>query len=456
MKLWDGRLAAAGTDGLMESFNNSLAFDRALIEEDIAGSSAWARALSRAGVLKPAEAERIVAGLSQMRDEYGRGALEFLPSDEDIHTAVERILIERIGDTGAKLHTGRSRNDQVVTDLRLFTIKRLAALGGRVRSLQAALVKRAEADAGVIIPGYTHLQQAQVVLLPHYWLSFVFALEREKQRIAHASSAADLMPLGSGALAGSGFAVDRQQLAKDLGFSAVSDNSMDGVAARDFVLEALSAIASLGLLLSRYAEDLIIWSSREFGYVELSDAWSTGSSMMPQKKNPDSLELIRGKGGRFVGNYMRFAATLKGVGLTYYKDLQEDKESLFDSLAQADQVLAVFAEVVKTLSVNAAAVSARRDSMLWATDVADYLVSKGLPFRQAHKVVGSLVRHCLERGLTLDKVPQSVLKEFSPAFASDVAAVFSWDAAIEHRGIAGGTGSASVQAQLQKARALVG
>ena len=266
--------------------------------------------------------------------------------------AVERILIERIGDTAARLHTGRSRNDQVATDCRLYVLKVLKKISDAVVNLQNVLISRAENDYEIIIPGFTHLQQAQPILLSHYWLSFFFLLQREKSRLQHAIETADMMPLGAGAMAGSGFNVDRFRLASSLGFSTPSHNSIDAVSSRDFILEALSVAASIGIHLSRYAEDLIIWCSHEFGFIELDDAWSTGSSIMPQKKNPDSLELIRGKSGRFIGNYMRFATTLKGIGLTYYKDLQEDKEPLFDSFSQLDLVLQVFTQVIATLKTN--------------------------------------------------------------------------------------------------------
>jgi argininosuccinate lyase len=455
MKLWDGRFSKA-TDSLMDAFNASLACDHVMIEEDIDGSIAWAGALKRAGVLTDEECSTIVDGLGCIRDEYREGTLAFLPTDEDIHMAVERILTEKVGAVGAKLHTGRSRNDQVVTDFRLFVKKRLDELTVAVTGLQRTLLACAERDAEVIAPGYTHLQQAQPVALAHYWLSLLFGLEREKGRLVSARRHTDIMPLGSGALAGSGFAVDRTWLARVLGFAAVSDNSMDAVAGRDFVLESLACCSSLGILLSRHAEDLIVWSSKEFGFVELDDAWATGSSMMPQKKNPDSLELVRGKAGRLIGNYTRFAATLKGVGLTYYKDLQEDKETLFDSLATVSMAVRVFAGVVGSLAVRRERMAETLDPMLLATDVADYLVEKGIAFREAHHVVGGLVRHALDKGVALSEVPLEKLKSFSAAFDEDVRGVFEWRRALSHRDVAGGTGPASVTAQLATARKLAG
>jgi argininosuccinate lyase len=370
--------------------------------------------------------------------------------------AIERLLVEKIGEAGGKLHTGRSRNDQVVTDARLFVKRYCVTIGRLITGVQKALLKRAEADVRVIMPGYTHLQQAQPILLSHYWLSFLFCLEREKKRFVNASENADYLPLGSGALAGAGFAVDREKLARTLGFSRVSPNSIDAVAARDFIVETLSCCASLAIACSRYAEDLIIWSSKEFGFIELDDAWSTGSSMMPQKKNPDSLELIRAKAGRCIGNYTGFASTLKGVGLAYCKDLQEDKAPLFDSLYQMELSCTVFARVIDTLTVKAEAMARDLDPFLLATDLADYLVEKSMPFRQAHKVVGKIVAFCIEKKRNLQTLTMEELKRFSGLFGPDVKAVFKWENAIAHRNVLGGTGLESVKNQMAQAKKLVG
>jgi argininosuccinate lyase len=454
MKLWDGRFKKPAA-GLMDAFNNSLPFDKVLIEEDVAGSVAWAKALRKAGVLSTRECAKIEAGLRVIAAEAKAGTVKFLPSDEDIHMAVERLLTSRIGAAGAKLHTGRSRNDQVATDVRLFVKKTLTGTMASVTALQKTLVARAKKDIAVIVPAYTHLQQAQPVLLAHYWLSFFFALEREKSRLAHAVAIADTCPLGAGAVAGSGFAVDRARIARDLGFGGVAPNSIDAVASRDFLLEALSAIASVGIHCSRYAEDLIIWSSREFGFVELDDAWSSGSSMMPQKKNPDSLELIRGKSARFIGNYTRCATMLKGVGLAYYKDLQEDKEPYFDSVRHINLVLEVFAGVIATLAVNAKRIESGMDPFLCATDLADYLVRKGCPFRDAHRVVGKIVAFCIEREIPPSALPPEKLKKYSPLFGPDVRRVFSPDHALAQRELEGGTGRKSVGRQIAAAEKII-
>jgi argininosuccinate lyase len=454
MKMWDGRFSKA-SDSLMERFHNSLPFDQAMIDEDIAGSIAWAGALEKIGIYNMQECETVCAALTSIGKDYRDGKIAFSAHDEDIHMAVERVLTERIGEPGGRLHTGRSRNDQVATDFRLYVKKRLKGLEDDVITLQRVLVKRAETDNNVIMPGFTHLQQAQPILASHYWLSFFYLLEREKARLRNTCVTTDILPLGSGAMAGSGFAIDRQYLADELGFGQVSDNSIDGVASRDFVLEALATCASLGISISRYAEDMIIFSSREFGFIELDDAWSTGSSMMPQKKNPDSLELLRGKCGRFVGNYSRFATTLKGVGLTYYKDLQEDKEPLFDSLEQMSLVLQVAAQVIDTLSVKKERITADLHPFLLATDLADYLARKGMPFREAHRVIGRIVGDCVKENIELTSFSVEKLKRYSSLFSDDAIALFSWENAIEARSVAGGTGRKSVDLQLEKARQLL-
>jgi argininosuccinate lyase len=454
MKMWAGRFKKP-MDRLMEVFSQSLPFDKTLIEEDVEGSLAWARGLKRAGILSARECAKIQAGLRSIAADVKKGRISFLSTDEDVHMAVERLLTKRTGGAGAKLHTGRSRNDQVATDVRLFVKKALVEINAAIAVLQKVLVERAKKDLPVIIPAYTHLQQAQPILLSHYWLSFFFALEREKSRIAHAFLTSDCCPLGAGAVAGSGFPVDRKFLAQSLGFAAPAPNSVDAVAARDFALETLAAIASTGITLSRYAEDLIIWSSKEFGFIELDDAWSSGSSMMPQKKNPDSLELIRGKSGRFLGNYTRLAVTLKGVGLAYYKDLQEDKEPLFDSVANIEIVIAVFSRVLRTLTVNAAKIEKQLDPFLLATDLADYLVQKGVPFRQAHTITGKIVAYCVEKKESLSDMPLSTFQSFHKLFGKDVRRVFSWEHALAKREVEGGTGRKSVLRQIANAEKII-
>jgi argininosuccinate lyase len=455
MTMWDGRFSKK-TARLMHEFNASLPVDIVLIEEDIAGSIAWARALAKARVLSKREALKIVAGLKRILKRARDGRLRFKEQDEDVHMAVERMLTDDIGAAGAKLHTGRSRNDQVATDVRMYVKNMLAVLHETLYDMQRVLIKRAEKDIEIIAAGYTHLQQAQPISLAHYWLSLFFALEREKERVAKAADTADALPLGAGAIAGSGFKVNRKALARELGFSRVCDNSIDAVSSRDFVLEALAAVSSAGILLSRYSEDLIIWSSKEFGFIELDDAWSTGSSMMPQKKNPDSLELIRGKCARFIGNYTRCATMLKGVGLAYYKDLQEDKEPLFDSLQQIVTVAEVFGRIIKTLSVKKQRIAQNLDSFLFATDVADYLVKKKVPFRKAHKITGAIVADCIRNGRSLGDYTSKELKSFSVEFGSDAGRIFNWKRSLAARNIDGGTGMKSIDAQMRKAKHMIG
>ncbi|MCL1946123.1 MAG: argininosuccinate lyase [Chitinivibrionia bacterium] len=452
-KMWDGRFGKP-TDKLMEEFNNSLFVDKIFIEEDIFGSIAWAKALFGAGVLTKNECENIKKGLEKILEKHKNGKLEseFLPSDEDVHMAVERLLGVEIGDLAKKLHTGRSRNDQVATDFRLFAKNKRALLLKDLRKFLESVYNRALKDKNVIIAGYTHYQQAQPILLSHYWLSLFFLMKREYEKLENIDKISDVSPLGSGAIAGCGFAIDRFELAKNLGFSSPSENSIDGVASRDFVLDTLHNLASIGISLSRYAEDLIVWSTKEFGYVELDDAWSTGSSMMPQKKNPDSLELIRGKTGRLIGNYTRFAATLKGIGLSYFKDLQEDKEPLIDSFKTVEITLRVFSNVLDTLTINEKIIERTLDPFLLATDIADYLVKKGMPFREAHGVVGKIVAFCVEKNKKFNLLELKELKEFSPIFENDVLSFFDFKNALKHRDVYGAAGPISVEKQLSLAK----
>lgn len=454
MKMWDGRFSKP-TDSLMETFNNSLSIDIVLIEDDIAVNKAWANALRKQGTLTEPEYKSILNGLEQILIDFNDGDIKFTSSDEDIHMAIERLLVEKIGEAGSKIHSGRSRNDQVATDFRLYIKRSLKDIISLITLLQQTLLTRIKIDKKIVIAGYTHLQQAQPISLSHYWLSFLFLLEREKTRCHNAIKTTDIMSLGSGAIAGSGFNINRQALAKELGFQTVSQNSMDGVASRDFVLETLSAISSIGIHCSRYAEDLIIWSSREFDFIELDDAWSTGSSMMPQKKNPDSLELIRGKSGRFIGNLTRFSATLKGVGLTYYKDLQEDKEPVIDSVNHISLVLRVFTQVIKTLAIKEEKIVDKLDPFLYATDMADYLVNKGIPFRESHHIIGKIVGYCVKNKIGINQLSIETLNEFSTIFQKDILKIFTWENALSHRDIQGGTGSNSIEKQIETAKKLL-
>lgn len=453
-KVWSGRFKKA-TDSLMERFNQSIAFDIRLWRADVQVNLAWAKALAKIGVFSPDELRRILEGLRKIHDEFEKNEFVVLPSDEDIHSAVERRLTEITGSAGARIHTGRSRNDQVATDVRLFCLEALGELFAALHSLQRTVVQNAEQHIDCIMPGYTHLQQAQPLLFSHYLLSLFFCLQRDKERLADCKSRVESLPLGSGALAGSAFAIDREFLARELGFSQVSENSVDAVSDRDFILELINALAIFQIHLSRYCEDFIIWSSAEFGFIELDDAWSTGSSMMPQKKNPDSLELIRGKTARVIGNQTQLHCLMKGLPLTYAKDLQEDKESLFDSIDTAFDCIAVFDGALSSMKINSDMMRQKLDEQLFATDIADYLVKKGLPFRESHRVVANLVRRSIETGQRFSEMPLAEYRQASALFENDVFSIFNWQNSINLRNVDGGTGIASVKKHLIRARQLL-
>ena len=451
-KAWGGRFSA-DTDALMERFNASIGFDRKLLEVDIVGSEVYARALERAGVLSAEEVGQILTGLEQVREELGGQGYVLGPELEDIHMAVEKRLIEIVGPVGGKLHTGRSRNDQVNLDERLYLRQAVNVLRQRIGTLQEVLLQSARKHIEVVLPGYTHLQQAQPILFAHYALSLFWMLERDGQRLGDAWKRADFMPLGSGALAGSTFVLDREFMARELGFSGVTPNSLDAVSDRDFLIETLGALAILMMHLSRYCEDLIIWSSAEYGFVELDDAFSTGSSMMPQKKNPDSLELVRGKTGRVYGSLIGLLTTMKGIPLTYAKDMQEDKEPFFDALETVDVCLQVFSGAWASMALRTERMAAAIDDYALATDLADYLVRKGMPFREAHHVIGSLVREAVAGGKGMVGLNLETLKRHSELFAEDVLAWLDVQHSLALRNIAGGTGPAAVAEQIEQAQA---
>ena len=448
---WGGRFGEA-PDALMERFNASIGFDRKLLEVDIAGSAAYARGLEHAGIISTEERTQIEVGLEKVRQEFAQPDCDLPAALEDIHMAVEKRLTELVGAVGGKLHTGRSRNDQVNLDERLYLRAALAAIRGRIHRLQEVLLASAERHRDAVLPGYTHVQQAQPVLFAHYALALFWMLDRDRGRLADCGRRADCMPLGSGALAGSTFPIDRQFLARELGFSAVTPNSIDAVSDRDFLLETLSALAIAMMHLSRFCEDLIVWSSAEFGFVELSDHFSTGSSMMPQKKNPDSLELVRGKTGRVYGDLVALLTTMKAVPLTYSKDMQEDKEPLFDALETVDSCLEVFTGAWEGMAVRAERMEASIDSMALATDLADYLVRRGLPFREAHRVIGNLVRAALDSGRALTDFALEDLQGFSGDFGEDALALLDVRNSLALRNIEGGTGPEAVAEQMAKAR----
>ena len=453
-QLWGGRFSGA-TDALMRQFNDSIRFDIRLWAADISGSMAYAQALARAGVISETEADVLQDGLDEIRAEFSQNRFELKAGDEDIHTAIERRLGELVGEVAGKLHTGRSRNDQVATDTRLWLKEQIAGLRAHLVELQTAILHQAGANLDVIMPGYTHLQQAQPVRFSHWLLSYGWMLQRDKERLDDLTRRVDVLPLGSGALAGNPLGIDRQFLADELGFATVSPNSMDAVADRDYIVEFLSWAAIVQIHLSRLAEDLIIYSSREFGFIERADAYSTGSSLMPQKKNPDSLELIRGKSGRVVGALTGLLTTLKGQPLTYNKDSQEDKEPLFDTVDTLTMTLPIAAGVIETLTLNPAAMYEAMDSTMLATELADYLVSKGMPFRQAHHLVGQIVQQAIALEQPLSSFPLAAYRQFSELFERDVHEWLTFKRAADRRESVGGTGGQAVRAQLEALRQLV-
>jgi argininosuccinate lyase len=451
-KLWGGRFSKK-TDDLVQQLNASLPFDVRLYNEDIDGSLAWVEALAGAGLLARDETLALAGGLEQVRTEFAQGTIESQPGDEDVHTLVERRLTELVGPVGGKLHTGRSRNDQVATDFRLWIMRAVDRLQEEVRGLQSALADSAAAHLDLPLPGYTHLQHAQPITWGHWALSHFWPLARDMHRLNAVREAAAVLPLGSAALAGTAFPIDRSALARKLDFAAVSDNSIDAVADRDFAVDFLYAAAMTGIHLSRLSEQLIIFSSAEFGFVVLDDAFATGSSLMPQKKNPDTLELTRGKSGRLVGNLTGMMVTLKGLPSAYDKDLQEDKEPVFDSFDTLMQVLPVMAGLIRMLELRPARMTSQLEANMLATDLADYLVRKGLPFRQAHHLVGQAVARAEQAGLDLTGLSLADLQAVSDWFGPDTAGTLNVSTSLASRAVPGGTAPAALQTQLVTAQA---
>jgi argininosuccinate lyase len=453
-KLWGGRFEGK-LDPIAWEYNASLSFDWRMAEYDVRGSIAWAKALMKAGVITLDEQHQIVKGLTDVLNEIHAGEFAFQPSDEDVHTAVERRLTEITGPVGGKLHTGRSRNDQVATDFALWLQVSLKQVDAQIKNVQTALVNRAEKDADLIVTGYTHVQRSQPILLSHWWLSHFWPLQRDRQRLAQLRERACVLPLGAGALAGTAFPIDRQFLANQLGLKTLSQNSLDAVSNRDHAVEFLFVASLLAVHLSQLSESLIFYASSEFGYVELSDAYSTGSSLMPQKKNPDTLELTRGKSGAIIGRLTGLLTTLKGLPSSYNKDLQEDKVPVFETFDTLNLMLPVVAGVLNTLEVRPERLAASLDPNILATDLADYLVLKGIPFRDAHGIVGKAVRRAAELKVRLDQVSLADLQAIHSAFSEDVSSVFDFKASVARREVPGATGPKAVQIQLQQAKSVL-
>jgi argininosuccinate lyase len=451
-KPWGGRFTD-DTHAQVEAFTASIHFDRRLAAHDIAGSIAHARMLGKCGILAKGEMEAIVKGLEEIGGEILRGELRADPALEDIHTHIEQRLRDKIGEVAGKLHTARSRNDQVALDLRLYLREAIGEIRAKIRSLQEELVAKAEVHLGTIMPGYTHLQRAQPILLAHHLLAYFEMFQRDRDRLANCLTRVNVLPLGAGALAGTTLPIDRAYVAKLLDFPAVAANSVDAVADRDFAVEFLAGCAILAMHISRLGEELTLWASAEFGFIELPDAFATGSSIMPQKKNPDVAELARGKAGRVYGDLLALLTLLKGLPLSYNRDLQEDKEPLFDAVDTIRQTLNVLPPMLKAIKFRVEQMrAAAAQGFLNATDLADYLVTKGVPFREAHEVVGRIVRECVESGERLEDVPLARLRHYHRAFGEDVAKYIRLEACVERRRSAGGTSSRLVGEAIQRAK----
>ncbi len=454
MGLWGGRFTEP-TDEDLRRLNDSFSYDCRMFAEDIAGSIVYAQALANAGVLTDDETAQIVLGLEKVKAEFIAGAFEAVPGDEDIHTAVERRLTEIIGPVGGKLHTGRSRNDQVATDFRMWVMHAIDESLKMIRETQIALVEQGEKHVDTLMPGYTHLQPAQPITAAHWLMSFFWMLQRDYDRLSHSRKSTAVLPLGSGALSGNPFNIDREWMASELGFEVVSQNSLDAVSDRDFVAEFLFDVSMLGLHLSRLAEDIILYSNPSLGFVQVDDRYSTGSSLMPQKKNPDSMELARGKAGRLIGQLTGFLITLKGLPSTYNKDLQEDKEAIFGAFDTVSSILPVVTAVIHSLKLHTAKMAdALSDDML-ATELADYLVRNGVPFREGHHLVGRLVKLAEGKGMTLTSLSLDDFQSVSSVFSEDVHSVLKFDRAVNQRNATGGTGRQAVEAQIANARRLI-
>jgi argininosuccinate lyase len=455
-KLWGGRFTEA-TASSAETFSASVHFDKRLYKHDIAGSMAHAKMLAKVGLINDSELEQILGGLTEIRTEIESGSFVFQTVLEDIHMNIEKALVEKIGEAGEKLHTARSRNDQVALDMRLYLRETGESVKELLSGLQKELIQLAREYLGVIMPGYTHLQRAQPVLLSHHLLAYFEMFNRDKERLADCLKRVNVLPLGSGALAGTSLPIDRDFVAKELGFDGISSNSMDAVSDRDFIVEFLAACGLIQIHLSRLSEELVLWTSQEFDFAEIADRYCTGSSIMPQKKNPDMPELVRGKSGRVVGNLMAVMTMLKGLPMAYNRDLQEDKEPVFDTVDTVSQSLTVITEVMTGISFKRENLELATDKgFITATDLAEYLVKKNVPFRQAHAIVGKAVGFCIENGKELTDLTLEELREFSDAIAEDVCQVLGTKGSVDSRNTAGGTGTEQVLQALEKAETDLG
>ncbi len=447
-KMWAGRTSGM-TDSIADDFNSSIRFDCKMFKQDITGSMAHAAMLGAKNIISQKEADTLIDGLQGILDDLQSGALEFDFTCEDIHMFVEQVLTQRLGDVGKKLHTARSRNDQVALDLRMYLREEIDEITALVKDVIEAILEQAEANKAVIMPGYTHLQRAQPILFSHHLLAYAMMLLRDLDRLSDCRKRMNVSPIGCCALAGTTYDTDRRFEAQKLGFSDVTRNSIDGVSDRDFCVELMSCIATLMMHLSRFSEEIILWASWEFKFIELSDAYTTGSSIMPQKKNPDMAELVRGKTGRVYGDLMALLTTLKGLPLAYNKDMQEDKEAVFDAVETVKMCLKVFAPMLATMTAKPENMKkAAQGGFINATDLADYLVKKGLPFRSAYKISGQIVAQCISEGLVLETLPLSEYQKYSDLFAEDLYQDIDLLTCVEKRISEGGTSIPSVEAQI--------
>ncbi len=455
MKLWGGRFAK-GTDKLVDDFNSSIRFDSRMYRHDILGSIAHANMLGKCGIISADESSLIQSTLKDILNDIEAGKIDFEIDAEDIHMNVEKILISRIGDTGKKLHTGRSRNDQVALDIRMYLRDEIISIKDMVAVFLDTLVKISEPNLDTIMPGYTHLQRAQPITLAHHMMAYFEMFKRDYQRLCDCYSRINILPLGSGALAGTTYPLDRYMVAQELGFDDVTQNSLDGVSDRDFAIELASCLSILMMHLSRLSEEIILWSSHEFSFVELDDAYSTGSSIMPQKKNPDVAELARGKTGRVYGSLMTLLTVMKSLPLAYNKDMQEDKEAIFDAVDTVKMCLPVFSNMINTMKVRKANMyKAAQGGFTNATDIADYLVKKGIPFRSAHEIIGKMVLYCIENNKAIDDMTMDEFKSFSDKIQEDVYTEISLEKCVSGRKLVGGPARETEEKAIENAKSFL-
>jgi len=455
MKLWGGRFEK-NTDKSVDDFNSSIRFDSRMYKQDIMGSIAHAKMLGECGIISREDSTLIQKTLHEILSDIEKGLVEFEIDAEDIHMNIEKILISRIGDAGKKLHTGRSRNDQVALDIRMYLMEEIKNIKSLLIELLKVILGIAEKNLSTILPGYTHLQRAQPVTLAHHVMAYFQMFRRDIDRLDDCYKRTNIMPLGSSALAGTTYPLDRYFVAKELGFSAITENSMDAVSDRDFVIELASSLSILMMHLSRFSEELIIWSSHEFAFIEMDDAYSTGSSIMPQKKNPDVAELVRGKTGRVYGNLITLLTVMKSLPLAYNKDMQEDKEAIFDSIDTVKMCLPVFTKMIETMKIRCENMyKAAQGGFTNATDLADYMVKKGVPFRDAHETTGKIVLFCIEKNKAIDELTLEEFKSFSEVFEQDVYEEISLEKCVSGRNLPGGPAIESVKAAIENGKRFI-